>query len=284
MPRSTPKISYSLKDRGRKHTGQPRNYNIKMIFDYINSPECQETVESRGMTGYYGHWPRIRFGMHPSEGGLDSGKPVPVEPAFVTTHLSMTMDGVIEHVAEFLDTASGKLAEKLFFDNQVGGFSSAIDDREKKFFGFDYVIQPNYLGNSFRGVTLDDAMGGNIGELTYDDVYAAEQEEHLQAISALLDSAASERAASNEVIERLREENDQLLGFLARHNVDPSVVLDSSDQDNGKPLLVSLDSARMIEKDISDFRKSKNLPRLDDASSGKGKDPIYDNITRLIRR
>lgn len=276
MPKSTPKITYSLKDRGRKHTGQPRNYNIRALFDYINSPECQETVESRGMTGYYGHWPRIRFGMHPSEGGLDSGKPVPVEPAFVTTHLSMTMDGVIEHVAEFLDTASGKLAEKLFFDNQVGGFSSAIDEDARKFFGFDYVIQPNYLQNSFRGVTLDDAMGGNTGDLTYDDVYAAEQQEYFQTIESLLDSAAAERALSNETIERLKEENDKLLSYLARYKVDPSAVLDSAD--SGKPLLVSLDSVRLLEKDIQDFHGSRSLPRFDDASSGNDKDDIYDNI------
>lgn len=285
MPKLTPKIKYSLNDRGRKHTGQPRNYNVKAIFDYINSPECQETVESRGMTGYYGHWTRIRFGMHPSEGGLDSGKPVSVEPAFVTTHLSMTMDGVIEHIAEFLDTASGRLAEKLFFDNQIGGFSSAIDEKEKKFFGFDYVMQPNYLQNSFRGVTLDDAMGGDIGELTYDDVYAAEQEEHLQTIAALLDSAATERATSNEVIERLRDENDRLLGYLAKHNVEPSTVLDSADQDGGKPLLVSLDSARLIEKDMRDFKSADKLPRFDDASGpGAEKDVLYDDLVYRLRK
>jgi hypothetical protein len=222
--------------------------------------------------------------MHPSEGGLDSGKPVPVEPAFVTTHLRMTMDGVIEHVAEFLDTASGRIAEKLFFDNQIGGFSSAIDENEKRFFGFDYVMQPNYLQNSFRGVTLDDAMGGNMGELTYDDVYAAEQEEHLQAIAALLDSAATERATSNEVIERLRDENDRLLGYLAKHDVEPSSVLDSVAKDSGKPLLVSLDSARLIEKDMRDFRGADKLPRFDDASSSGDKDELYDDLVYMIRR
>ena len=259
MPRSTPVIKYSLKDRGREHTGKPRNFNIIALFDFINGPACQETVDSRGMTGYYGHWPRIRFGMNPTEGGLDSGKPVPVEPAFVTTKLSMTEDGIVEHVAEFLDTASGKLAEKLFFDNQIGGFSSAINENTNELFGFDYVIQPNFLGNSFRGVSLDDAVCGNLGELTYDDIYAAEQQEYLRDMKLLLDGIAGERETFNQTIEQLKQDNDQLLAYLAKYDIPVSDVLDSVDDE--KPVLVSLDSVRMIEKDMHDFETAK-LPKV----------------------
>ena len=54
--------------------------------------------------------PRIRFGMSPVEGVLDNGKYVPIEPAFVTTYLKADYDGNVEHRAEFLDTAAGRLA------------------------------------------------------------------------------------------------------------------------------------------------------------------------------
>ena len=227
MPISTPMIQYSLKDRGRKHTGQVRNFNTKLICDAINSPACQEMVSSRGMLGYYGHLPRVRFGMMPSEGGMDGGKYVPVDPAFVTTHLSATPDGVIRHQAEFLDTAAGLIAAKMW-NGKVGGFSSAIDEAKPQFFGFDYVAQPNYLGNSFRGVVLDDVMGGNYGELTYDDIYAAEQDEQKQAMVVLLDSLDRERNMASEAIERLQQENEQLLSMLANKGIDQSTALDSA--------------------------------------------------------
>ena len=59
----TPIIRYNLKDRGRSHTGQRRNFNIKAICDAINSPACQETVSARGMIGFYGHLPRVRYSL-----------------------------------------------------------------------------------------------------------------------------------------------------------------------------------------------------------------------------
>ena len=170
----TPIIRYNLKDRGRSHTGQRRNFNIKAICDAINGPACQETVSARGMIGFYGHLPRVRYGMAPVEGGIEGGKYAPVEPAIVTTYLKADYDGNVEHRAEFLDTAAGRLAAKLW-EEKVGGFSSAIDQARPEFFGFDYVAQPNYLNNSFRGVVLDDVSCANPHGLTYDDIYTAEQ-------------------------------------------------------------------------------------------------------------
>lgn len=255
MPISTPMIQYSLKDRGRKHTGQARNFNTRLICDAINSPACQEMVTSRGMIGYYGHFPRVRFGMMPSEGGMDGGKYVPVDPAFVTTHLSATPDGVIRHQAEFLDTAAGLVAAKAW-NGRVGGFSSAIDEAKPQFFGFDYVLQPNYLGNSFRGVVLDDVMGGNFGELTYDDIYAAEQDEQKQAMIVLLDSLDRERNAASEAIERLQQENEQLLSMLAKKGIDPSMALDTAFT---TPITISGRALDSIHKDIADFENAELL-------------------------
>ena len=256
MTISTPMIQYSLKDRGRKHTGQVRNFNTKLICDAINSPACQEMVSSRGMIGYYGHFPRVRFGMMPSEGGMDGGKYVPVDPAFVTTHLSATPDGTIRHQAEFLDTAAGLVAAKAW-NSMVGGFSSAIDEAKPQFFGFDYVLQPNYLGNSFRGVVLDDVMGGKFGELTYDDIYAAEQDEQKQAMVVLLDSLERERNVSSETIERLQQENEQMLSMLTKKGIDPSMVLDAA---YIAPIMASGGTLDSIQRDIASFRKAESLP------------------------
>lgn len=278
MAKTTPMIRYSLKDRGRKHTGQPRNFNVKALYDSINGAVCQETVASRGMIGYYGHLPRIRFGMMPTEGGVDGGKYVPVEPAFVTTHLKASPDGVIEHKAEFLDTAAGALAAKLF-DNQVGGFSSAIDQRNNQFFGFDYVVQPNFLDNSFRGVSLDDVMGGNISQLTYDDIYVAELNEQQQSMIVLLDSINAERNAANETIERLQQENEQLLSMLASKGIEPSSVLDSVAI---MPVVIDVDEAEKMRRDVSMFHTAE-LPRVIDKEAAK-EDPFYNRMFNRIKR
>ena len=256
MPKTTPMIRFSLKDRGRKHTGQSRNFNIKALYDHINGDACQEIVASRGMLGYYGHWPRIRFGMMPSESVIDDGKYIPIVPAFVTTHLKVSVDGIVEHQAEFADTTFGTLAAKLF-DGAIGGFSSAIDENKPRFCGFDYVYQPNFLGNSFRGVALDDAMGGNFGNLTYDDVLSAEQEEHSQAMIALLDSVNSERNVTSETIERLQQENEQLLSMLAKKGIDPSMVLDSAYL---APIMVSGGTLDSIQRDMASFKNMDSLP------------------------
>jgi hypothetical protein len=60
-------ITYNLKDRGRQYRGKERNFNIRSIVSAINGPACQERVKNRDMLGYYGHWPRIKFGMNPAE-------------------------------------------------------------------------------------------------------------------------------------------------------------------------------------------------------------------------
>lgn len=276
----TPVIRYNLKERGRKHVGQPRNFNIKAICDAINGPACQERVATRGLIGYYGHMPRIRFGMNPVEGVLDNGKYVPIEPAFVTTYLKADYDGNVEHRAEFLDTAAGRLAAKLF-DSKMGGFSSAIDTNRPEFHGLDYVLEPNFIQNSYRGVVLDDAMSGNIGELTYDDVYAAEKDEQARAMVVLLDSINAERETTGAVIERLQSENEQLLSMLAKKGIEPSAVLDAA---SVLPVAVSISAADRINRDAKLFR-SADLPTfVAPAEDVAPTSPLYDRLLGKFTR
>ena len=251
----TPVIRYNLKDRGRHHTGQKRNFNVRAIADAINSPATQETVASRGMLGYYGHAPRVRYGLAPVEGGFEQGKYKVVQPAIVTTHLRADYDGNVEHRAEFLDTEDGALAAKLW-GNKVGGFSSAIDEGKPAFYGFDYVAQPNFLGNSFRGAALDSAGQAGVEGITYDAVYAIEQAELTSgmAMAALLDSIGAERHATNAVIERLTLENEQLLSALAAGGRDANVVLDS--MGGIRPMVVPVDAADRMRRDRRYFLDS----------------------------
>lgn len=252
----TPLIRYNLKDRGRQHTGQPRNFDIKAICDVINSPAVQEIVASRGMLGYYGHAPRIRYGMTPVEGGFENGKYKEVQPAIVTTFLRADYNGNVEHQAEFLGTDAGVLAAKLWA-GKVGGFSSAIDQGKPDFYGFDYVAQPNFLSNSFRGIAMDDIGGGE--SLTYDAVYVAERVEAESAafIAEMLDSVAAERAAANAVIERLQLENESLLSAIVARDMNPDKVLDGMGFQ--RPLARNGKAERMLA-DRKVFMDSATLP------------------------
>lgn len=277
----TPSIRYNLRERGRKHTGQSRNFNVRAICDAINGASCQEMVSSGGMFGFYGHMPRIRYGMEPCEGVIDGGKYVPVEPAFVTTYLKADYDGNIEHKARFLDTAAGRLCQKLWGE-QVGGFSSAIDEAKPQFFGYDYVLAPNFLSNSYRGVVLDDAFGGGVPQaLTYDDIYQAEKDEQSHGMMAIIDRMTIERNAASETIERLRSENDELLDMLAKKSLTPP----SFDSGYVLPVAVKTDKADRLTRDTRYFRNANALPSFVAPSTHSKDDQVYDSIvSRLTRK
>ena len=265
-------ITYNLKDRGRQYRGKERNFNIRSIVSAINGPACQERVKNRDMLGYYGHWPRIKFGMVPQEGGMDSGRPSLVEPALVTTFLKAHDDGTIEHKAEFLSTDSGQVAAKLF-SSRAGGFSSAIDQTRPEFFGFDYVLEPNYSTN--RGYTLDDVNG-----MTLDDIEAAIYDEQLRGVMRLLDSANGERERANDVIERLSAENEHLLSMLAAKGIDSNAL----DSVSVLPVAVSLDAVERIMRDSSLFRTA-SLPSFIEPQEAKAdKQPLYDRLLGKFTR
>ncbi|MGF7135433.1 hypothetical protein P3T40_006941 [Paraburkholderia sp. EB58] len=50
-----------------------------------HAADTHKRVKRREMRGYFGQWPRIKFGMMPAEGGLIDGKSIAVEPALLTT-------------------------------------------------------------------------------------------------------------------------------------------------------------------------------------------------------
>lgn len=206
-----PLIRYNLKERGRKHNGIKRSFDIAALVKYINSPKVQEKVETRAMHGYHGHWPRIMFGLEPSEGGMKQGKPVSLEPAFVTTYLKAYDNGDVEHQPEILDTEPGLIVRRMF-SNRVGGFSSAINMDTNEFFGFDYVSDPNYSTNRGYELALDSAEDGGMSLV---DMIMAEQEERLSSMALLLDKAELAAQMALDSASRLEVDNNELLDLLA---------------------------------------------------------------------
>ncbi len=216
MGMKTEVIRFNVRERGRRYRGQDRNFDTAALAALVNGPEVQERVKNGDLLGYYGHWPRVKFGLDVQEGALVGGKPVHLEPAIRTTSIKAYPDGTIEHQAEFLDTAPGRLAQRLY-QSKTGGFSSAINAPRRGstqvpngFYGFDYVLEPNYTGN--RGYALDSA-GNRIDreELDESEVEVLDAVEEytgmVQATTAMLDRVQADYDRQAEVLLALQEEN-----------------------------------------------------------------------------
>ena len=225
-------IKYNVKARGRQFRGQDRNFDTVMLAQVVNGPEVQERVKNRDLVGYFGHWPRVAFGMNPGEGGIYKGKQVSIEAALVTTSLRADLDGNIEHEAEFLDTAPGRTAKRLF-SSKAGGFSSAINCREHAgrdvpigFYGFDYVMEPNFTTNrgyaldgvaDDSGLVLDDAMReGQATIRVLDGLYNELQADYDRMAQAMAVSQAECAELVAMLAKRPQHEQDGMKHKLAR--------------------------------------------------------------------
>jgi hypothetical protein len=259
MATTTKRISFNVTNRHRKFRGQNRNFDTAALAALINGGETQEKVKHRDMLGYFGHWPRVRFGMNPGEGAILDGKHVSIEPAIVTTHLKALPDGTIEHETEFLDTASGRLAERLYLSN-AGGFSSAIDTRkcgDKQvplgFYGFDYVLEPNFTKNRGYDVALDGVQDEAM-LMMLDDV--AEYRGMFDAINGLYDSLQGAYDLQSAAMQRVVEENETLMSMLAKQGRSPhALALDGIEAEafGGGESRVLRVSDRFMATDIKDL-------------------------------
>jgi hypothetical protein len=276
-----PLITYNLKDRGRQFRGQERNFNIKALCDSINGGATQERVKSRGMLGYFGHLPRKLAGLEPVESLVVGGKYNEIEHAIVTTHLKAFPDGTIEHQTEFLDSEPGERSAR-YYNQKIGGFSSAIDQGKNEFFGFDYVIDPNYLTN--RGFTLDsvglafDSVDGDAP--TLDQVVEAMLKEEGESLLAIIEQRNAQIAQMAQALDSATIDNEQLLSILASKNT--NMVLDSA---GIAPLSVSLDSANRLIRDTELFKQTAKLPGFIEPTSGEmvKADEAYNTLISRIR-
>lgn len=267
-----PLIRYNLKERGRKYNGIKRSFDIAALVKRINSPETQEKVATRAMLGYLGHWPRIAFGLDPQEGGMLSGKPVSIEPAFVTTFLKAYDNGDIEHQPEILETEPGLIVRRML-DSHVGGFSSAINLDTNELFGFDYVNDPNYSTNRGYELALDSTSENGMDLI---DVLMAEQQDRIDSMKAIIDTLDSGIVMALDSAASLERENNELLDLLSRVNAKTEV----------KPANVALDgivadrahdAAAKIERERALF-KSAALPRYN-VPSEEGEKPSKDYLS-----
>ena len=218
-------IRFNVKDRGRRFRGMDRNFDTVSLAELLNGDEVQEKVRNGDMLGYWGHWPRVKFGLDVSEGTIVGGKPVHIEPAVRTTYLRAWPDGTVEHESEFLDTAPGRLSGRVYA-SKAGGWSSAINAPRRgsmqvpsSFHGFDYVLEPNFTAN--RGYALDSA-GNRIDpegldeadQMVLDEV--SQYTALVESTTALLDRQQADYDRLAETLDAVMSENHELQGMLAK--------------------------------------------------------------------
>jgi len=264
MGKKTGKITYNVRERGRKFIGKDRNLDTRALASIVNGNEVQERVKNRDLHGFYGHIVRMKYGIQPPEMVVDkeTGKPVYIEPALVTTHLKADDDGNIEHEAEFLDTAAGELAERCF-NSRKGGFSSAIFAKPNGpvdvpiiFAGFDFVFEPNFTTN--RGYMLDSTGEGFDGMML--DAVMADWTHGMAAMKTMYDSIMRDHDLALATMARLREENEEMLSMLSSRgtaNENGVIVLDSTGDEQTRPMVVSKSATRAFMARANAFSAAK---------------------------
>lgn len=265
-------IKYNLRDRGRKYRGVERNFNIPKIVATINSPACQERVKTRAMLGYFGHWPRLKFGLELAEGGIVNGVVQKIVPAIVTTHLKAYSDGTIEHKTEFLNTETGRIAAELYAE-KIGGFSSVIDESKPEFYGFDWVNDPNYSTNRGYSLALD-SVGMGEGMLSLDSIMNDELSSYTLAMHRLIEALTLREQLALDTASRLRLENEELV-FLAATNqpqLEQKILTDKNQL-----------ATSQFERDTLFFDSSVQLPHLKVPQS-KEAEKAHKSYNQLARR
>jgi hypothetical protein len=275
MAQKTEIIRYNVRERGRAHRGKDRNFDLRALASLVNSPEIQERVKNRDMVGYYGHWQRMKFGLTPPETVIVDGRNVNLEPAIVTTMLRADADGNIEHQTEFLDTAAGKIAARLH-KSKTGGFSSAINavprgnfDVATAFAGFDYVLEPNYTTN--RGYIFDSA--GAAAEGSIFDFVMQDYHTGTAHMATLYDSLQGDHMLALQTLQRVQEENMELLSILAASN--SRAVLDGVDNAVA-PRMVAKKATTDFARTAAMFRNA-DLVGLEKLPDPKG-DMVLDQV------
>lgn len=217
---------FSLYRKVRKGKQNNRNYMLEAVKAMINHPETQEGLRLGELYGYYGHSRRQITGkMELPETAvvMVEGKPIVLDnvPASRTISLSVDDDGTVTHTQEILDTPTGRIVAGML-ESRAGGWSWVTTGRDspavsipKNFFGFDYVLTPNYISKDHPAAMFesndqrDSAMLESLASQGFSDESAA-------AIVAHSEKLAQHEAMIESVmrIEELEEAQLEAAGQL----------------------------------------------------------------------
>ncbi|HAL2109971.1 TPA: hypothetical protein H5X26_005064 [Escherichia coli] len=279
MGKRTGVIRYNLNDTGRTYTGQPRKIDIDAAMRLLNGAALQESIQKGDVVGYIGHQYREKYGLDVPETVIVDGKEVVLEPGVRTIYIKCFPTGDVEHEQEFLDTASGRVGQRLW-DSKAYGFSSAIYAPEegglrvpKGYFGMDLVRAPNYDNNRGYAVMLDSASPG---AFAVGDTFAADNAALLDSVDTMIkESDALAASISNSYLEQCRanddliEQNALLLEKLSKAGI-AAPMLDSAPTTMVRG--VSMDKGAQMLDSADRFMAMTDLPGYEPEPEKKDKE------------
>lgn len=279
MGKRTGVIRYNLNDTGRTYTGQPRKIDIDAAMRLLNGAALQESIQKGDVVGYIGHQYREKYGLDVPETVIVDGKEVVLEPGVRTIYIKCFPTGDVEHEQEFLDTASGRVGQRLW-DSKAYGFSSAIYAPEegglrvpKGYFGMDLVRAPNYDNNRGYAVMLDSASPG---AFAVGDTFAADNAALLDSVDTMIkESDALAASISNSYLEQCRanddliEQNALLLEKLSKAGI-AAPMLDSAPTTMVRG--VSMDKGEQMLDSAGRFMAMTELPGYEPEPEKKDKE------------
>jgi len=248
MRNRTEVIRYNVNERGRDFTGVDREVDIPALCLLINGPVVQESVRKGDIFGYMGHGFREKYGLDLPEAILDpvSGKTITLEPTVKTVMIKAYPDGTVEHQQEFLPTASGRIAQRLY-QGKAWGFSSVFyaplqngKRTPKNYFGMDFVKSPNYDTNRGYDAMLDSTSAGALQGSNFAEEYSAmldsvdsilaTNEKAMAEVNELAEGISKEYVRQCELNDDLVEQNAKLLARISALNKGqaPGAMLDST--------------------------------------------------------
>lgn len=269
MGKRTGVIRYNLNETGRTFTGQSRKIDIDAAIRVVNGPLVQEAVAKGDVQGYIGHQYREKFGLQVPETVIVDGKQVVLEPCVKTIYIKVYPNGDLEHEQEFLDTAAGRVGERLW-GSTAYGFSSAFYAPDegglrtiKAYFGMDLVRGPNYDKNRGQAVMLDSV---DAGAFTDAQAFAVESAELLDSVDRYVQGVESEASriaedylAQCRMNDDLVEQNARLLERLSKLG-QPGAMLDNATLPEKMERGVPMDKGQAMLDSAHRFMNQESLP------------------------
>jgi len=252
--------------------GPPRNYNKEKYREMVENKKTQIHIKNGYAVGYYGHDSRDpNKGYIPNE--RDKNGDV-IYPCCKTLSMEWLDNGLVKHTQRILNNEIGQEVQKLIRAG-VGGFSSAHNLKTGGFYGFDYVISPNFTTNR---VIVDNTCKNGMCGINIDSVFSGIDNELKANISFYLDSIGIDDNSLLETIYNLEkhtltyQDNIRLLNEIENQKKEIYTQLDNVEHSKNriqnefqnfienkyKKLVIQLDSLGFVIDNNDEIKPTEN--------------------------
>lgn len=218
--------TFNIFNDGRQHTNPaPQSYILKSVQSVAADLKTVERIKLREAVGYFSHRAReLSKKLMPSEKEIieQDGKTVVMDvlPAINCIHFSCDDQGNVTHTEEFLDNDEGRKAYDLY-KSGIGGFSWALGGSNgtgkgfssvaKRFAGFDYVYNPNFIPTARQDAILA-SVQEDVNELIMASVQEGQElpERIVEQGKMFLADVSEESFVSDLMLASVMEENESL--------------------------------------------------------------------------